>query len=239
MRCTVARPTVDATRSLWCYCLTEDLWTLGGIITNVGNAYQWLGDNFVGVGARACDAYELLNRLAAEIEPVGRSGPLPALFCARFARPIGRSPQGRRLWKTRRQITTLATWRGRCSRASHSIRASSSPLARHESAVADRVMLTGGLARSPILPQLLADVLGEEVFAPDNAEGSIAGAAILGLKGLGGAIDCVDFVGARRAPVAPSPLRRRFGTATTAPTETTCVSSTRSGQSISDEGPPT
>jgi sugar (pentulose or hexulose) kinase len=67
-------------------------------------------------------------------------------------------------------------------------------LIRHECAVADRVVLTGGLARSPALPQLLADVLGEEVFAPENAEGSIAGAAILGLKGLG-AIDGVDFVG--------------------------------------------
>jgi sugar (pentulose or hexulose) kinase len=67
-------------------------------------------------------------------------------------------------------------------------------LMRRESAVADRVVLTGGLARSPILPQMLADVLGEEVFAPDNAEGSIAGAAILGLAGLG-VIDGVDFVG--------------------------------------------
>ena len=48
-RCTVTRPIVDAAGSLWCYCLTEDLWTLGGIVTNVGNAYQWLGTNVVGV----------------------------------------------------------------------------------------------------------------------------------------------------------------------------------------------
>ena len=192
VRCTVARPTVDAAGSLWCYCLTEDLWTLGGIITNVGNAYQWLGGNIVGAGGGACDAYELLNRLAADIEP-GAAG----LFFLPYLRKV-RSPY----WDGRLKGTIYGLTAdhnlGHMARAmlesiAFDLR-SIVALMRHESAVANRVVLTGGLARSPILPQLLADVLGEEVFAPDNAEGSIAGAAILGLKGLG-AIDGVDFVG--------------------------------------------
>jgi gluconokinase len=210
VRCTVTRPIVDAAGSLWCYCLTEDLWTLGGIITNVGNAYQWLGDNFIGVGGGACDTYELLNRLAADIEP-GAAG----LFVLPYLRKV-RSPYWDGRLKGAVYGLTADHNLGHMARAmlesiAFDLR-SIIALMRHESAVADRVVLTGGLARSPILPQLLADVLGEEVFAPDNAEGSIAGAAILGLKGLG-AIDGVDFVGKAhpgRTFIPRPPIRDRY-----------------------------
>jgi gluconokinase len=192
-RCTVTQPIVDSSKSLWCYCLTDELWTLGGIVTNVGNAYQWLATNVVGASSDgACDAYALMNRLTAGVPP-GAGG----LYFLPYLRKV-RSPY----------------WDGRLKGAvygltpdhtiGHMARAMLEAIAfdlrsiitqmRRESAVSDRVVLTGGLARSPILPQLLADVLGEEVFAPDNAEGSIAGAAILGFLGLG-AIDGVDFDG--------------------------------------------
>ena len=48
-----------------------------------------------------------------------------------------------------------------------------------------RVVLTGGLSRAPIMPRLLADVLGREVAVPDQSEGSIGGAAIIALHGAG------------------------------------------------------
>jgi gluconokinase len=192
VRCTVTRPTVDSAGSLWCYCLTEKLWTLGGIVTNVGNAYQWLGENVVGIGGSACDAYALMNRLAADIEPDAGG-----LYFLPYLRKV-RSPY----WDGRLKGAVYGLTADH--NVGHMARAMLESIAfdlrtilalmRHESPVADRVVLTGGLARSPILPQLLADVLGEEVFAPDNAEGSIAGAAILGLAGLG-AIDGFDFVG--------------------------------------------
>ncbi len=191
-RCTVAHPTVDAAGNLWCYCLTDELWTVGGVITNVGNAYRWLGENVGGAGGGTRDAYELLNRLAADIEP-GAGG----LFFLPYLRKV-RSPY----WDGRLKGTAYGLTAdhnvGHMARAmlesiAFDLR-SIMTLIRHECAVCDRVALTGGMARSPILPQLLADVLGEEVFAPENAEGSIAGAAILGLMGLG-AINGVDFVG--------------------------------------------
>ncbi|MDR0441480.1 MAG: gluconate kinase, partial [Candidatus Accumulibacter sp.] len=40
-RCLAPTPLTDDTASLWCFCLTDDLWCSGGIVTNVGNAYQW------------------------------------------------------------------------------------------------------------------------------------------------------------------------------------------------------
>jgi sugar (pentulose or hexulose) kinase len=168
------------------------LWTLGGIVTNVGNAYQWLGVNIVGCGGAASDAYDLMNRLAADVEP-GAGG----LFFLPYLRKV-RSPYWDGRLKGAVYGLTADHNVGHLARAMLEAIAfdlrSIVALMRHEYAVADRVVLTGGLARSPILPQLLADVLGEEIFAPDNAEGSIAGAAIVGLLGLG-VIDGVDFVG--------------------------------------------
>jgi gluconokinase len=192
-RCIADAPTVDDSASLWCFCLTDDLWAYGGIVTNVGNAYQWLGSKVIGAAGLAADeAYDLMNRLAAEVDP-GAGG----LYFLPYLRKV-RSPYWDGRLKGAVYGLTADHNLGHMARAmlesiAFDLR-SIIALMRHESAVADRVVLTGGLARSPILPQLLADVLGEEVFAPDNAEGSIAGAAILGLKGLG-AIDGVDFVG--------------------------------------------
>ena len=194
-RCIATRAIVDAAGSLWCYCLTEDLWALGGIVTNVGNAYEWLGANIVTVAGGAGDAYALMNRLAAKIDP-GAGG----LYFLPYLRKV-RSPYWDGRLKGAVYGLTADHNLGHMARAmlesiAFDLRAIIA-LMRGESEVADRVVLTGGLARSPILPQLLADVLDEEIFAPDNAEGSIAGAAIIGLLGLG-AIDGVDFVGRER-----------------------------------------
>jgi sugar (pentulose or hexulose) kinase len=70
--------------------------------------------------------------------------------------------------------------------------------------LAEHVVLTGGLARSPIIPQLLADVLDAEIQVPTDGEGSIAGAAILALNGLG-AIPALSFIGEARTAKAYRP----------------------------------
>ncbi len=60
------------------------------------------------------------------------------------------------------------------------------------------ILLTGGLSRSPIMPQLLADVLGRKIAVPEQNEGSIAGAAILGFSGL----DLLDDLMFRKNTIA-------------------------------------
>jgi sugar (pentulose or hexulose) kinase len=70
-----------------------------------------------------------------------------------------------------------------------------------------RLVLTGGLSRSPILPQLLADVLGREIAVPDESEGSIGGAAIMALRGAG-MVEGLGFAGGPPSgrAVAPDPI---------------------------------
>ena len=195
VRSTQNRPTLDAEGRLWCYCLSDEFWTLGGIVSNVGNAYQWLGTHIVGVEGATCDAYALMNRLAAKIAP--GAGDLYFLPYLRKAR----SPY----WDDRLKgvIYGLTADHG----AGHIARAMLEAIAfdlrsivalmRQAGPASRRLVLTGGLSRSPLLPQLMADVLDDEDFAPDNAEGSLAGAAILGLRGLG-LVEGLDFTGGAR-----------------------------------------
>ena len=190
----------DQSASLWCFCLTEELWAYGGIVTNVGNAYQWLGSSLLGAGTAAGggegDSYELMNRLAAEAGP-GAGG---LLFLPYLRK--ARSPY----WDGRLKGTIygLTADHG----AGHVARALLEAVAfdlrtilglmSARIATEPQVVFTGGLARSPILPQLLADVLGREVRTPEDSEGSVAGAAIMGLRGIG-AIEALVFSGGPRS----------------------------------------
>jgi sugar (pentulose or hexulose) kinase len=46
-------------------------------------------------------------------------------------------------------------------------------------------MVTGGFTKNNFMTQMLANVLGREITVPENTEGSIAGAALIALKGCG------------------------------------------------------
>jgi gluconokinase len=196
-RCITDVMTVDDTASLWCFCLTDDLWAYGGIVTNVGNAYQWLGSNLIGAaGADATQTYELMNRLVAEVAP-GADG----LYFLPYLRKA-RSPY----WDGRLKGTiyglTADHGAGHVARAmleavAYDLR-SIIGIMKQRTPIASHIVLTGGLAKSPIIPQLLADVLNMELRTPEDGEGSIAGAAILALHGLG-AIDGLLFSGGPRA----------------------------------------
>jgi gluconokinase len=157
-RCITDVMTVDDSASLWCFCLTDDLWAYGGIVTNVGNAYQWLGSNLIGAaGADATQTYELMNRLAAEVAP-GADG----LYFLPYLRKA-RSPY----WDGRLKGTiyglTADHGAGHVARAmleavAYDLR-SIIGIMKQRTPIASHIVLTGGLAKSPIIPQLLADVL--------------------------------------------------------------------------------
>lgn len=183
-RCTTDAPVTDDTASLWCFCLDDVHWAYGGIVTNVGNAYQWLASNVAEVSGLNLDsAFELLNKRASAIVPGSED-----LFFMPYLRKA-RSPY----WDGRLRGTmyglTADHGFGHMSRAlleavAYDLKTIIGLMDR-KIATIPHILLTGGLSRSPVIPQLLADVLGREIRIPDQNEGSIAGAAILGFKGLG------------------------------------------------------
>ena len=195
-RCIADAPTVDDTASLWCFCLTDDLWAYGGIVTNVGNAYQWLGSNVLGAaGLEPEAAYDLMNRLAAGVAP-GAGG----LYFLPYLRKA-RSPW----WDGRLKGTLygLNADHGAGDMARALLEAITFDLKAIIGLMDARVrtvphiILTGGLSKSPIIPQLLADVLGRELRTPEDGEGSVAGAALLAFRGLGETSELV-FAGGPR-----------------------------------------
>jgi gluconokinase len=206
-RCIADAPTVDDAASLWCFCLTDELWAYGGIVTNVGNAYQWLGSELIGAGRMEPEAaFDLMNTLAAPVEP-GAGG----LYFLPYLRKA-RSPW----WDDRLKGTLYGL--NADHGAGHVARALLEAVAFDLKAIiglmdarvrtVPHIILTGGLSRSPIIPQLLADVLGRELRTPEDGEGSVAGAAILGLRGLGETAD-LAFAGGPRAyrPHVPQAAR--------------------------------
>ena len=65
-------PRVDPGRRLWCYNLTEELWVLGGAISNGGVVFRWA--QFAEVEQRVAadlgrDTYEILSRYAEQMPP--------------------------------------------------------------------------------------------------------------------------------------------------------------------------
>jgi len=166
-------------------------------VTNVGNAYQWFAARVLGAaGLAERDAYDIMDRTAAGIAP-GSDG----LYFLPYLRKA-RSPY----WNGRLKGTMFGLTADHS--AGHMARAMLEAIAfdlrtivgimHKKMTIASHTVLTGGLARSPIIPQLLADVLNTEIRVPEDGEGSIAGAAILAFHGLG-VLDRLAFAGGPRA----------------------------------------
>lgn len=183
-RCTTGAAVVDETASLWCFCLDETRWAYGGIVTNVGNAYQWLASSVAEVSGMSPEAaFEFLNAKAKAIEP-GSKG---LLFMPYLRK--ARSPYWDDSLKGTMYGLTPDHGFGHMARAlleavAYDLKTIIELMDRRGPTLA-HIVLTGGLSRSLVVPDILADVLGREIRIPSQNEGSIAGAAILGFMGLG------------------------------------------------------
>jgi len=209
-RCTSDAPITDEDASLWCFCLDDSHWAYGGIVTNVGNSYQWLASTIAEISRLSGEeAFDLLNKRAAAVAP-GSEG---LLFMPYLRK--ARSPY----WDGRLKGTmyglTADHGFGHMARAlleaiAYDLKSIINLMDRRI-ATLPHILLTGGLSRSPVIPQLLADVLGREIRIPEQNEGSIAGAAILGFKGLGH-LDGLEFprASARYTSMFPDPEREKL-----------------------------
>ena len=193
-RVVVDAPTADEHGSLWCYCLAEGRWVYGGILSNVGNAYQWLASNlaFFASEEPAASRFDKLNAFAEETRP-GAEG----VFFLPYLRKA-RSPY----WNENLTGTIYGLRAGHDAR--HVTRALLEAIAYDLAEIVDimnargkitsPVILTGGLSKTDVVARILADVLEREILVPECGEGSIAGAAILALKGLG-LVESLNFRG--------------------------------------------
>lgn len=178
----------DEAGSLWCFCLTDSLWTYGGILSNVGNAFDWIAGNILDQDPHhsLCEeksGCRRLSSLATDI-PAGADGLIVLPYLRR-----ARSPS----WDVRLNGTILNL------NANHSlghlvralIEAIGYDLLAIITLMSDRVdlgsqmILSGGIARGENIAQIISSILQRPLRTIEHAEASLAGAAILGLYATG------------------------------------------------------
>jgi len=183
---------------------------VGGPTNNGGSIFRWVRDELATAEAAAArdaglDPYEALTSIA-ETVPAGSEGLLFHPYLAGERAP---------LWNAdaRGSFFGLAMHH----RKQHMIRAalegvifslySILPAVEDLIGPTQRMMATGGFARSALWRQMMADIFNREVVVPESVESSCLGATVLGLYALG-KIDSLeviaDMVGATHRHV-PNP----------------------------------
>lgn len=202
LRLMVEEPSVDPLGGVFCYNLTDDRWVVGGAINNGGVTLDWVRD--VMADGENTDPGELLA-LAERAQP-GSGGliMLPYLLSER-APHWSALPRGAYIGLTRahrREHLARAALEGVCLQLALVLQ--SMQAAGFE---VTQIRATGGVTRSRLWRQTLADALGTPIDLAAGAEGSSFGAALLGMQALGliESIDvAADLIGIRER-VRPDP----------------------------------
>jgi gluconokinase len=165
----------------WSYPLDEGLWIRGGAMNNGGLVTRWLVENFSKSGSADDGAYRDFFEAAGAVAP-GADGLLflPYLYGERA--PIY-DEHARGVYFG----LTAAHSRAHLARAGlegilfalYSIY----DMVRGDEATST-IRATGGYLRSELMLQIQADIFGLPIATPENLEGSVVGAAMLGMKAL-------------------------------------------------------
>jgi gluconokinase len=187
VRAVVEQPWTDPQERLFCYALTENHWVIGGAVNNGGIVFRWIRDQIGGTEVASAkelgtDPYDLLTNLAQSV-PAGAGGLIFHPYLAGERAPIWNAyASGSFVGLTLRHTKA------------HLIRAVLEGIAFNLNlvleALEDRIgkpksiQATGGLAKSYLWRQILADVFAQEITVPASYESTCLGAAVLGLYAL-------------------------------------------------------
>jgi gluconokinase len=184
VRMAVPEPSFDAQGRLFCYALTDDLWVIGGAISNGGITLRWAGETFAPDLVAAGHADVDVLKLAAQAPP-GSDGLLMLPYVLSERAPlwdpdISGAFIGIRAHHTRSHFIRAAL-EGVCLQIS-TIVDSLDTVAQVES-----IRATGGPFRSELWRQVMAATLARPMSVQAEAGGTALGAAALGWYALGGA----------------------------------------------------
>ncbi|HEX5945882.1 MAG TPA: gluconokinase [Acidimicrobiales bacterium] len=190
VRMAVDRPTVDADGTLFCYALTDDVWVVGGAVSNGGSIVRWLADT-IAPDIRPADGDRDAAVLAlADGVPPGSDG----LVMLPYVLPE-RAP----LWDP--DLPGAYVGLRRAHTRGHLVRAAVEGVCAQMRVLLDgldrvapvtTVRATGGAFGNAIWRDVMAAVAGRPLYLEDGAGGTALGAAALGLLALGRAPSLAD-----------------------------------------------
>lgn len=178
-------PIVDGEQRMWTYSVTEDSWVYGGILSNAGNGYNWLIRN-IAEFAYAKSLDEIFEVVAKKISklPPSRDELLFVPYLIRCRSPYWDDKVKATIYGLTHEHTFVDIVKSYLESIGFDM-FSLVNIINEQVKVKPRIILTGGLAKSEIICQLLADILGKEIVTLQSSEGSIMGAAIFGMKAAG------------------------------------------------------
>jgi gluconokinase len=188
IRTVTDRPVTDPKGRIFCYCLTENHWVIGGPVNNGGMIFRWVRDQLGAAETETAkrlgkDSYEVLTEIAGLVKP-GADGLLFHPYLAGERAPI---------WDANARGSFFGL--GLHHKKEHLIRSVLegvilnlyTVLLALEELIGEpkSIQATGGFARSELWRQMMADIFNQEVNIPESFESSCLGAAILGMYSLG------------------------------------------------------
>lgn len=187
VRAVVEQPWTDPHERLFCYALTENHWVIGGAVNSGGLVLRWIRDQFSEAKVATTkqinqDPYDLLINLAQSVAP-GAGGLIFHPYLAGERAPIwDANASGAFVGLTLRHTKA------------HMIRAVLEGITLNLNFVLQAlqdhigqptiIKVTGGLAKSELWRQILADVFAQQITVPASYESSCLGAVVLGLYAL-------------------------------------------------------
>lgn len=192
VRTTLSRPLTHPAGDLFCYCLTEQHWVIGGAVNNGGIALQWIREllyDHVREEMSDRDVLTAMNEWAASVAPGSEGLLCLPLFTGERAPYYNANARGAFVGLTlshKQRHMVRAVMEGVMYQIASVVRSME-----QLSGDIEELWASGGFANSLLWRQMMADITGVATRVPDDIESSGLGAAKLALYALGvtGSID--------------------------------------------------
>ena len=188
IRTVVDRPITDPKGRIFCYALTEKHWVIGGPVNNGGMLFRWVRDEFAASEVETAkrlgiDPYEVLTRIAEQVPP-GSEGLLFHPYLTGERAPLW-NPDARGSFfgltmNHHKEHMIRSVLEGVIFNMYTVMLAMEEQIGRP-----NKILATGGFARSALWRQMMADIFDQEVVIPESFESSCLGAVVLGLYATG------------------------------------------------------
>jgi gluconokinase len=165
----------------WCYYLAEGNWLLGGVLPGAGNTLRWFADNLMPTAGTGNEVFDQMNQLAADTPP-GADGLyfFPLLSgerCPNYRPDAKGTVFGLTFSHTRRHLI-----RALMEGVAYNLYSVYKMLTAETE---PELVVTGGIQKSPVWLQIVADVFGKTLWLPCIQEAAAWGGVLLGLRAIG------------------------------------------------------
>lgn len=183
VRITSNKYLIDKKQRLFCYYIGDGFYITGGALNNGGIVLQWLVEKILKESFRTESRLDALFTAAANIRP-GSNGLIFLPYILGERAPVwDENAKGCFIGLTDTHTEahiTRAVLEGVCYAVVDVLRA-----LEENSNNINNIYLSGGIIKSDMWVQLLADVSGKKIMLNEAADASALGAAFIGMKALG------------------------------------------------------